>query len=243
MPSSSGEVASRTVVAAPCCVVFRRSGGVEGQPSTYRCRLVSTAPGLSALAVMPSPAQDGRIHLVDDPAAGQTYIDILARHELDELTADGEVNPQADGAGRASGAFAARFAEVRIDDDLGLVRVARMVSVIDAGRILNEKLARSQIIGATVMGIGMTLLEETVFDPTTGRIANATFGDYLIPVNADVPDLDVAFVGEPDRFSPLGIKGLGEIGIVGVPAAIANAVYHATGRRIRSLPITVEQLL
>jgi CO/xanthine dehydrogenase Mo-binding subunit len=186
---------------------------------------------------------DGRIHLVDDPAAGETYTGILARHELDELTADGELNPQAAGAGTPpSGAFAARFAEVRIDEELGLVRVARLVSVIDAGRILNEKLARSQIIGATVMGIGMTLLEETVFDPT-GRIANATFGDYLIPVNADVPDLDVAFVGEPDRFSPLGIKGLGEIGIVGVPAAIANAVYHATGRRIRSLPITVEQLL
>ena len=93
------------------------------------------------------------------------------------------------------------------------------------------------------MGIGMTLLEETVFDPATGRIANATFGDYLIPVNADVPDLDVIFVGEPDRSNPVGVKGLGEIGIVGVPAAIANAVYHATGRRIRSLPITIDKLL
>ncbi|MEA2501719.1 MAG: xanthine dehydrogenase YagR molybdenum-binding subunit [Actinomycetota bacterium] len=187
---------------------------------------------------------DGRIHLVDDPAAGETYTDILARHELDELTADGEVNPQAAGTGTPpSGAFAARFAEVRIDAELGLLRIARIVSAVDAGRILNEKLARSQVIGATVMGIGMTLLEETIFDPTTGRIANATFGDYLIPVNADVPDLDVAFVGEPDRFSPLGIKGLGEIGIVGVPAAVANAVYHATSRRIRSLPITVEKLL
>jgi CO/xanthine dehydrogenase Mo-binding subunit len=117
------------------------------------------------------------------------------------------------------------------------------VSAVDAGRILNEKLARSQIIGAVVMGIGMTMLEETIFDSATGRIANATFGDYLIPVNADVPDLDVVFVGEPDRFNPVGIKGLGEIGIVGVSAAIANAVYHATGRRIRSLPITIEQLL
>ena len=118
-----------------------------------------------------------------------------------------------------------------------------MVSVVDAGRILNEKLARSQIIGAVVMGIGMTMLEETIFDSATGRIANATLGDYLIPVNADVPDLDVVFVGEPDRFNPVGIKGLGEIGIVGVSAAIANAVYHATGRRIRSLPISIEQLL
>ena len=133
--------------------------------------------------------------------------------------------------------------DLTIDEDLGLLRVARLVSAVDAGRILNQKTARSQIIGATVMGIGMTMLEETVFDSATGRIANATFGDYLIPVNADVPDLDVVFVGEPDRFSPIGIKGLGEIGIVGVSAAIANAVYHATGRRIRSLPITIGELL
>ena len=90
------------------------------------------------------------------------------------------------------------------------------------------------------MGIGMTLLEETVFDPETGRIANATFGDYLIPTNADVGEIDVLFVGTPDTVRPLGIKGIGEIGVVGVSAAIANAVYHATGRRVRSLPITVE---
>ncbi|HEY4863927.1 MAG TPA: xanthine dehydrogenase family protein molybdopterin-binding subunit, partial [Candidatus Dormibacteraeota bacterium] len=91
--------------------------------------------------------------------------------------------------------------------------------------------------------IGMTLLEETVIDSATGRIANATFGDYLIPVNADVPVLDVVFVGKPDELSPVGSKGLGEIGLVGVSAAIANAVYHATGRRIRSLPITIDKLL
>ena len=142
-----------------------------------------------------------------------------------------------------SGSFAARFAEIRVDPDLGLLRVARIVSAVDAGRILNEKLARSQMIGGAVMGIGMTMLEETVFDSATGRIVNPTFGDYLIPAHADVPDLDVVFVGTPDTVRPLGIKGIGEIAIVGVSAAIANAAYHATGRRIRSLPITVEQLL
>jgi xanthine dehydrogenase YagR molybdenum-binding subunit len=187
---------------------------------------------------------DGRIHLIGDVSAGDTYIDVLARHGLDEITAHGERNPQSDDAGLPpSGSFAAWFAEVRIDAELGLLRVARMGSAVDAGRILNQKLARSQIIGGAVMGIGMTMLEETVFDPATGRIANASFGDYLIPVHADVPDIDVAFVGEPDEVRPMGIKGVGEIGVVGVSAAIANAVYHATGRRIRSLPITVEQLL
>jgi CO/xanthine dehydrogenase Mo-binding subunit len=187
---------------------------------------------------------DGRIHPVGDPSSGETYRDILTRHGLDELAADGAIDPQpAQSATAPAGAFAAVFAEARVDRDLGVLRVARMTSVIDAGRVLNEKTARSQITGATVMAIGMTLLEETVFDPGTGRIANATFGDYLIPVNADVPDIDVGFVGEPDRFSPIGAKGLGEVGTVGVSAAIANAVYHATGRRIRSLPITLDKLL
>jgi CO/xanthine dehydrogenase Mo-binding subunit len=187
--------------------------------------------------------KDG-LRAVNDPSIGETYVDILARHGLPEISAEGERNPRASGTSPPpSGTFAAWFAEVRVDADLGLLRVARIVSAVDAGRILNEKLARSQIVGGAVMGIGMTMLEETVFDPETGRIANATFGDYLIPANADVADLDVLFVGAPDAVRPIGIKGIGEIGVVGVSAAIANAVYHATGRRIRSLPITVEQLL
>jgi xanthine dehydrogenase YagR molybdenum-binding subunit len=187
---------------------------------------------------------NGGIHVIDDSSIGETYADILARHGLPEITAHGERNPGGDARKpTANGSFAAWFAEVRVDADLGLLRVARIVSALDAGRILNEKLARSQMIGGAVMGIGMTMLEETVFDHETGRIANATFGDYLIPANADVPDLDVVFVGTPDTVRPLGIKGIGEIGVVGVSAAIANAVYHATGRRIRSLPITIEQFL
>jgi CO/xanthine dehydrogenase Mo-binding subunit len=142
-----------------------------------------------------------------------------------------------------AGAFAAKFVEVRVDRDLGVLRIPRIVSVVDGGRILNEKLARSQIIGGTVGGIGHAILEETITDPGTGRIANATLGDYLVPVNADVPDIDVVFVGAPDRLTPTGTKGIGEIGLSGIAPAIANAVYHATGRRIRSLPIKIDQLL
>jgi xanthine dehydrogenase YagR molybdenum-binding subunit len=187
---------------------------------------------------------EGGIHVAGAPSIGETYAGILARHGLPGITADGERDPRVNAASQPpSGSFAARFAEVRVDPELGLLRVTRIVSALDAGRILNEKLARSQMTGGAVMGIGMTMLEETVFDHDTGRIANATFGDYLIPANADVPDLDVVFVGTPDTVRPIGIKGIGEIAIVGVSAAIANAVYHATGRRIRSLPITVEQLL
>jgi CO/xanthine dehydrogenase Mo-binding subunit len=174
---------------------------------------------------------------------GEAYAEILARHGLDELTADGESVPPKPAGRSPAGAFAAKFVEVRVDADLGLLRLARIVSVIDGGRILNEKLARSQIIGGTIGGIGQAMFEETITDAGTGRITNATFGDYLVAVNADVPNIDVVFVGGPDRLNPVGTKGIGEVGLCGTAAAIANGVYHATGKRIRSLPITIDQLL
>ena len=225
------------------------SGAIQDAAGKLIRALVDVAAGDESSPLRGRRAEEvtttnGGLHLAGAPSTGETYAAILARHGLPKITADGERNPRANGASEPpSGSFAARFAEVRVDPDLGLVRVTRIVSALDAGRILNEKLARSQMIGGAVMGIGMTMLEQTVFDPQTGRIANATFGDYLIPANADVPDLDVVFTGTPDTVRPIGIKGIGEIAIVGVSAAIANAVYHATGRRIRSLPITIEQLL
>jgi xanthine dehydrogenase YagR molybdenum-binding subunit len=189
-------------------------------------------------------AADGRISPVHSAGTGpgEAYTAILARHGLAELSADGASARRRD-LEAEPGIFAAKFAEVEVDPDLGLVRVTRLLAAVDGGRILNEKTATSQVIGGSVGGIGMALLEETVSDPGTGRIANATFGDYLVAVNADVQDIDVIFVGEPDPMNPIGVKGIGEIAIVGVAPAIANAVFHATGRRIRSLPITPEQLL
>ena len=133
---------------------------------------------------------------------------------------------------------------LKVDEELGVIRVARVVNAVAAGRILNLKTARSQIMGGVVWGIGMALHEETVMDHRFGRIMNANIAEYHIPVNADVHDIDVIFVDEPDdRINRLGVKGLGEIGIVGVAAAIANAVYHATGKRIRRFPITLDKLL
>jgi xanthine dehydrogenase YagR molybdenum-binding subunit len=135
------------------------------------------------------------------------------------------------------------FAEVKIDEQIGVIRVTRIVSTIAAGRIVNAKTARSQILGSVVMGIGMALHEETLTDHKFGRIVNANFAEYHVPVNADIHDVEVIFVDEPDALiNPLGVKGVGEIGIVGVAAAIANAVYHATGKRIRDLPITLDKL-
>jgi xanthine dehydrogenase YagR molybdenum-binding subunit len=136
------------------------------------------------------------------------------------------------------------FAEVRVDEELGVPRVTRVVTAIAAGRILNPKTARSQILGGVVMGIGRALHEEGSFDHRLGRITNHSLADYHVPANADIYDIDVIFVDEPDpRTSPLGVKGIGEISIVGVAPAIANAIFHATGKRVRDLPITLDVLL
>jgi xanthine dehydrogenase YagR molybdenum-binding subunit len=136
------------------------------------------------------------------------------------------------------------FAEVKVDEELGVIRVARVVSAVAAGRILNPKLASSQILGAVVGGIGMALHEETVTDHRFGRFMSHNLADYHVPVNADVHAIDVIFVEEKDdEINPLGVKGVGEIGIVGTAAAVANAVYHATGKRVRDLPITLDKLM
>jgi xanthine dehydrogenase YagR molybdenum-binding subunit len=144
----------------------------------------------------------------------------------------------------AHNTHSAVFAEVRVDEQLGVIRVTRVANAVAAGRILNAKTARSQIMGGVVWGIGMALHEETLVDDTFGRVMNHNIAEYHVPVNADVHDIEVIFVEEPDSIvNPLGVKGLGEIGIVGVAAAIANAVYHATGKRVRDLPITLDKLL
>src|SRR5437868_15345495 len=126
-------------------------------------------------------------------------------------------------------AFGTQFVEVRVDPDLGTVRVARVVGAFAAGRIINPKTAHSQAIGGIVGGIGMALLEETVWDPRNARVVNANLADYHVPVNPDIPDIDVQFIEEEDRqVNPLGAKGLAELALVGVAPAVANAVYHAT---------------
>jgi xanthine dehydrogenase YagR molybdenum-binding subunit len=132
---------------------------------------------------------------------------------------------------------------VKIDPDLPRVRVTRAVGVFDPGAVLNPKAARSQLLGGIVMGLGATLLEETVYD-RRGLVVNPDLADYRLPVNADIPEIDVSFVNEPDRrFNPTGARGLGELGITGIAAAVANAVFHATGKRVRDLPITPDKLL
>ena len=140
--------------------------------------------------------------------------------------------------------FGAQFAEVWVDEDFGTIRVKKFTSVHDAGRIMNEKTARSQIIGGVVYGLGSALMEATEYDKRWANPVTRHLGDYHVPVQLDVPEIDVHFIGKPDpHISPIGARGIGEIGITGVSAAVANAVFNATGKRIRSLPLTPDKLI
>jgi xanthine dehydrogenase YagR molybdenum-binding subunit len=170
-----------------------------------------------------------------------TYAELLARNELTSLAAEGHYDPVEEVNGpKAIFSFSAVFAEVCVDPDLGLVRLKRFVGAYDAARILNPKTARSQAIGGIIWGVGQALLEQSETDAALGRFINRNYSGYLVPTHADIPELDVSFVGEFDEeASPLGAKGLGELTAVSVAPAIANAVYHASGTRIRDLPITV----
>jgi xanthine dehydrogenase YagR molybdenum-binding subunit len=184
---------------------------------------------------------DGTLVSKVDPSRSVSIADAMRYGAVDRIERELTTNPGQDI--RAHNTHSAIFAEVKVDEQLGVIRVTRVVSAVAAGRILNTKTASSQIMGSVVWGIGMALREETLIDHRDGRIVNANIAEYLVPVNADVEDIRVIFVDEPDDSNPLGVKGVGEIGIVGVPAAIANAVYHATGKRVRDLPITLDKLM
>lgn len=188
--------------------------------------------------------ENGRCFLQGDPSKGEAYQDILKRQGLDSMDALEQSLPDPERRKYSLYAFGAHFIEVQVDPDFGTVRVTRYVGAFSAGRIVNPKTAHSQLVGGIIWGIGMALMEQTIGDPVTGQIVNANLGDYHIPVNADIPPIDAFFVEEHDPFiNPLGVKGVGELGLIGSAAAIANAVYHATGKRIRELPITLEKLL
>lgn len=187
---------------------------------------------------------NGRIFLRDDSSQSETYADILQRHNTNQIEATVDSKPGDEKKRFSMHAFGAHFVEVGVDEDLGELRVRRVVTAAGAGRIINEKTARSQAIGGIVGGLGMALMEETVMDHRMGRFVNRNLAEYHVPVNADVPSVEAFFVEERDEHvNPLGAKGVGEIAIVGVAAAVANAVYHATGKRIRDLPITADKLL
>ncbi len=205
--------------------------------------------------------ENGRLQLKKDAAKGESFMALMKRAEMTDVEGSGSgkygagyesgrtVGPadsghKDDAGGHSMHSFGAHFCEVRVDPELGTVRVTRWVSVNAAGRILNAKTARSQIIGGAIFGIGSALMEATHRDEHYARYVNADLADYHIPANADIPDMTIEFVEEHDPYiNAMGVKGIGEISMVGVAAAVANAVFHATGKRVRDLPITPDKIL
>ena len=237
-PSHSG---SRTMVSVGSAV-FKAA-------NSLRDRLIRTAvvdPGspLNGSAPDGVAVGDGRMFRFDDPARGETYQDLLRRRGWPSLDSQQTWTPDDADKRFSMYAYGAVFAEVGVDELLGQVRVRRISGCYDAGRIINPRLAHSQAIGAMVMGLGMALLEGTQLDYRDGRVVNANMSDYLVPVNADVPALDAMFLAGADTIAdPIGAKGLGELVIVAVAPAIANAVFNATGKRVTELPISLDKLL
>ncbi len=186
----------------------------------------------------------GRIGLKKDPNKSDSFADILKRAGKDAIAVESKMREPEENEKLAFQSWGAHFCEVKIDPLIPRVQVTRVVTVINCGRVVTAKLGRSQIIGGVVMGIGMALTEATEYDPKTGMPVNPNLAEYHVPTNADIPQIDVHFVGEPDfAFNPIGARGIGEIGITGIAAAVANAVYHATGKRVRDLPITPDKLI
>jgi xanthine dehydrogenase YagR molybdenum-binding subunit len=225
------------------------SAAVHAAGTTLRRQLVTSAvadEGSPLHGAEPEEVEvgDGRMFLRDRPEVGESYGELLGRNRMTYAEDSGSWGPPGPDAPLGLLTFGAQFAEVAVDPDLGLVRVRRMTGAFAPGRVLNPKLASSQLMGGMLWGLGQALLEGNQMDPRHGRWGASNLGEYLVPVNADAPDVVVELVEVEDRgFNPLGVKGVGEIGQVGVAAAIANAVFNATGRRIRRLPLAAELVM
>jgi xanthine dehydrogenase YagR molybdenum-binding subunit len=241
LPESHPAIGSSTMANASAAVML---AGQAARKKAVQLALTGRDAPFAGAAPDDVIVADGRLSLVRTNLK-ITYAELLARNGLSSLVGDGDYDPVEEVNGpKAIFSFSAVFAEVRVDPDLGLVRLNRVVGAYDAGRIINPKTARSQAIGGIIWGAGQALLEHSETDPALGRFMNRNYSGYLVPTNADIPNLDVLFVGGFDEeASPLGVKGLGELTAVSVAPAITNAVYHATGKRVRDLPITVEKLL
>jgi xanthine dehydrogenase YagR molybdenum-binding subunit len=222
------------------------SAAVHNAAKALREQLVAIAVGdehspLHGVDPATVEVSDGRMTVRGRPDTGETYSELMQRNRLTDIETVGTWTPPPLDTPYGLLTFGAQFAEVAVDPEIGLVRARRMVGVFAPGRVLNPKLAHSQLMGGMLWGLGQALLEGNGMDPRYGRWGATNLAEYLVPVNADAPDVTIDFVEVTDDVvNPLGVKGVGEVGQVGAAAAIANAVFHATGRRVRELPITAE---
>jgi xanthine dehydrogenase YagR molybdenum-binding subunit len=241
-PGSGGSTATASIVPAVA----------DGTDAAVKSLLVLATQTAGSPFYQQDPAKlslsGGRVRALGAAAtSGVAFQDILKMASAADVTGLG--HPGGLGSDSKAGdcsmhSFGAQFAEVEWDPGIAKLRVSRVVTVIDGGRIINRKTASSQMLGAVVMGVGMALMEQTVYDPRNGHPVNDNFADYLVPTHADSPSIDVHFLDIPDpMMGQYGARGIGEIGLAGVAPAITAAVYHATGVRVRELPVRIEDLL
>jgi xanthine dehydrogenase YagR molybdenum-binding subunit len=187
--------------------------------------------------------RDGGLFRVDQRGSGETYSAILRRAGKESIDVEASAPMPLEAMKYSMASYGAQFCEARVNEESGEVRLSRWLGSFDCGRVVNPKTTASQLRGGIIMGIGMALTEETLFDRRNGRIVNPSLAEYHVPVNLDVPPIEILFNDIPDEHTPLGARGVGELGITGAAAAVANAIFHATGKRVRDLPITLDKLL
>jgi xanthine dehydrogenase YagR molybdenum-binding subunit len=206
-------------------------------------KLVEKDSPLSGLKPDELRGHDSGLCKIGEPERHESYAAILQRAGREELTVEAAAPPPFEMLHWSMHSFGAMFCEARVNVITGEPRISRFLGSFDCGRIMNAKTASSQFRGGIVMGLGVALMEETQFDERNGRIMNPSLAEYHVPVHMDVPHIDVMWTDIPDPRAPMGAHGVGEIGITGVGAAVANAIYNACGKRIRNLPITLDKLL
>jgi len=209
-------------------------------------KLLALAPAGSALhGLKPEDvaAFDGGLCKRDEPQRFASYATLLAHAGIDEIGAEGEAPAPLELMHWSMHSYGAIFCEARVNAVTGEIRVPRLLGAYDCGRVINPKTAGSQLRGGMIMGMGMALMEENAFDERNGRIMNPSLAEYHVPVHLDVPEIDLVWTDIPDPHAPMGARGIGEIGITGTSAAVVNAIYNACGRRVRTLPVTLDKLV
>ncbi len=234
-PMAGGSAQTVSIAAAIAAAAEKLTGEL--------LRLAGNSSPLAGLRAGEVRLVDRALTSIEDSSRTESIRAIMSRASRDEVAVTASGSPPLELLKFAMHSHSANFCEVRVSEVTGEIRVTRLLGAFDCGAILNPNTATSQFKGGMIMGIGLALTEETLFDERSGRIMNATLADYHIPSHLDVPDIEVIWTGIPDPRSPLGARGIGEIGITGVAAAIANAVFNATGKRVRDLPITLDKLL
>ena len=241
LPPSGGSGGS-TTAASVCPGVY--DAAIQARLKLAQLAVADTQSPLHGSVAEDIRTKDCRIFLKSDPQKSESITALIARNGNTPVEATATSEMPKDRDSFSSHSWGAIFAEVAVDADTHMVQVRRMVGTYDIGTLINKTTGTNQLIGGIVWGVSMALHEEAVIDPTYGRTVNENFAEYHVPTNADIHEIDVTVVGIPDyKFNPLGSRGIGEIGITGAAAAIANAIYNATGKRVRDLPITLDKIM